>query len=101
MKSFSKIQLNKILIIQQVRKEDQSKLKKEYEKLGVEFNLKNFFDDIYFQIAISDIIFARCGSSTLAEIELYKKFSILLPLPNSMDNHQKLNAKEFKKKINV
>ena len=98
LKSFSRIQLKKILIIQQVRKEDQSKLQKEYKKLGVEFNLKNFFDDIYIHIAMSDIIFSRCGSSTLAEIQLYRKFSVLLPLTTSMDNHQKLNANEFKKK---
>ena len=40
----------------------------------------------------------RCGSSTLAELQLFTKFAILFPLPSSMDDHQKMNAKEFKKK---
>ena len=73
------------------------KLKK-YQQLNINFILKKFFKNIYKNISISDVVITRCGSSTLAEIELFKKFAILFPLPSSMDNHQKLNAKEFKKK---
>ena len=65
--------------------------------MKIDFVLKNFFDDIQNQIYNSDIIFARCGSSTLAEIEYCKKSAFLFPLPNSLDNHQFLNAMEHKK----
>ena len=65
--------------------------------MKIDFVLKNFFDDIQNQIYNSDIIFARCGSSTLAEIENCKKSAFLFPLPSSLDNHQFLNAMEHKK----
>ena len=60
--------------------------------------IKEFFDDVQNEIYNSDIVIARCGASTLAEIECCKKFSFLFPLPTAMDNHQLENAKQFKKK---
>ena len=91
---------NRIIIIQQTRIEDKDNLSLKYKKMKIDFVLKNFFDDIQNQIYNSDIIFARCGSSTLAEIEYCKKSAFLFPLPNSLDNHQFLNAMEHKKKNN-
>ena len=98
LKLFDKKFKKEILVIQQVRNEDYNKVKKKYQQLNINFILKNFFKNIYKNISMSDVVITRCGSSTLAEIELFKKFAILFPLPSSMDNHQKLNAKEFKKK---
>mgnify|MGYP001161461268 FL=1 len=88
---------SRIIIIQQTRIEDKDNLSLKYKKMKIDFVLKNFFDDIQNQIYNSDIIFARCGSSTLAEIEYCKKSAFLFPLPNSLDNHQFLNAMEHKK----
>ena len=86
-----------IFIIQQVREEDKTKLILEYKKIKIDFILKTFFNDLQNQIYNSDIVFARCGSSTLAEIEDAKKSSFLFPLPTSLDNHQLINAMEYKK----
>ncbi|MAZ07236.1 MAG: hypothetical protein CMM99_02045 [Rickettsiales bacterium] len=98
LKFFDKKFKKEILIIQQVRNEDYDKLKKRYEELGINCILKKFFKNIYKKISISDVVMTRCGSSTLAELQLFTKFAILFPLPSSMDDHQKMNAKEFKKK---
>ena len=65
--------------------------------MKVDFVLESFFTDLQNQIYNSDLVFARCGSSTLAEINDCGKSSFLFPLPNSMDNHQYMNALEFKK----
>jgi len=89
--------LKKISLVQQIKIEDKLKLTTNYNKLNIDCKLKPFFDDIYNEIFNSSIIICRCGSSTLAEIELFKKFCFLFPLPESMDNHQHLNAIEFKK----
>ena len=89
-----------IVIIQQVRNEDKARLILEYKKMKIDFVLKTFFNDVQNQIYNSDIIFTRCGSSTLAEIEACKKNSFLFPLPTSLDNHQFLNAIEHKKNNN-
>lgn len=92
--------LKDLMIIQQTRKEDKIFLESIYNKLNVKCTIKEFFDDAQNEIYNSDIVFARCGSSTLAEIEYCKKFSFLLPLPTALDNHQMENAKQFKKKNN-
>ena len=89
--------LKNLMIVQQTRKEDKTILESTYNKLNVKCTVKEFFDDVQNEIYNSDIVIARCGASTLAEIEYCKKFSILFPLPTAMDNHQLENAKQFKK----
>ena len=66
--------------------------------MKVKFILNEFIDDIYKEYNSAHIIISRCGASTLAEINLFKKFSLLFPLPQAMDNHQYLNALEYRKK---
>ena len=87
----------KLIVVQQVRKEDIKLTTKTYKEMKIKSIIKNFFDDIYLQLDKADLIISRCGSSTLAEIELYNKFSVLFPLPSAKDNHQYSNAVEFKK----
>ena len=90
--------LKNLMIVQQTRKEDKTILESTYNKLKVTCIVKEFFDDVQNEIYNSDIVIARCGASTLAEIEYCKKFSLLFPLPTAMDDHQLENAKQFKKK---
>ncbi len=87
----------KLIVVQQVRKEDIELTINCYKEIQIKSIIKNFFDDIYDQFDKADLIISRCGSSTLAEIELYNKFSLLFPLPSSTNNHQYHNAVEFKK----
>tara|TARA_B100000029_G_scaffold514618_1_gene618150 strand:+ start:255 stop:1283 length:1029 start_codon:yes stop_codon:yes gene_type:complete len=90
--------LRRIIVIQQTREEDIKALSYTYKKIGVKFKLKNFFENIQSEINNAEIVFCRCGSSTLAEIECFKPFPILIPLPTAIDNHQHFNALEFKKR---
>ena len=90
--------LKNLMIVQQTRKEDKTFLESIYNKLNVQCIVKEFFDDVQNEIYNSDIVIARCGASTLAEIEYCRKFSFLFPLPTAMDDHQLENAKQFKKK---
>ncbi len=98
LENFSDFSKRKLIVVQQVRKVDEKFTAKLYRKMKVKFILKEFFDDIYSQFNQADLIISRCGASTLAEIELYKKFSVLFPLPSAMNNHQYFNAIEFRKK---
>ncbi len=95
--NFSRVSKTKLIIIQQVRKEDIGLTVNSYKRMKVKSIVKIFFDDIYDQFDKADLIISRCGSSTLAEIELYNKFSVLFPLPSATNNHQYFNAIEFKK----
>ena len=96
--NFSEETKRKIIIVQQIRNEDKEETIGIYKKMKIKFILKDFFDDIYNQLNKADLVISRCGASSLAEIELHKKFSVLFPLKSSMNNHQYHNAIEFKKK---
>ena len=96
--NFSRKNKKKLLIIQQTRKGYKEELEKIYNQMKLTCEVKEFFENIYEQYNNADVIISRCGASTLAEIQCFKKSAILLPLPSSMNNHQYLNAIEFKKK---
>ena len=55
--------------------------------------VKSFFPNIEKYYKNTDLIICRAGGSTIAEILYLKIPCILIPLKNSMDNHQKMNAK--------
>jgi UDP-N-acetylglucosamine--N-acetylmuramyl-(pentapeptide) pyrophosphoryl-undecaprenol N-acetylglucosamine transferase len=49
-------------------------------------------DELKDIIAVSDLIISRAGANTIAEIAANGKPSILIPLENSANNHQRMNA---------
>ena len=64
--------------------------------------LKNYvfeFDkNILKLILSSNLAITRCGASTAAELTYTLTPFIAIPLPNSVDNHQYLNAKYYENK---
>ena len=48
--------------------------------------------------ALADIVIARAGANSLAEIMALEKPSIIIPLPTAANNHQLQNAEFFAKK---
>ena len=44
----------------------------------------------------ANIIVSRAGASTISELRVVKKPSILIPFPAAVDNHQFYNAQELK-----
>ena len=55
--------------------------------------IETFFSDIDRKYSEADLIIARSGATTIAEIISLSKPSILIPMPSSVDNHQYFNAK--------
>ena len=82
----------RLRITQQARKEDCKKLEKNYEKIGVETTVKDFFQDIGTIFSKAHLIIARAGASTISEVLFFGKPLILIPIPNSFGDHQKINA---------
>jgi len=54
-------------------------------------------DELKCAYALADLIINRAGAGSIFEIAALGKPSILIPLPNSAQNHQKENAYEFSK----
>lgn len=54
-------------------------------------------EDMKIALAAADLVIARSGSGTIAEISALGKPSILIPLKESANDHQRLNAYEYSK----
>ena len=48
-------------------------------------------------LSAADLVVGRAGSGTMSEIAAFSKPSILIPLPESVNGHQIVNAYEFAK----
>lgn len=56
-----------------------------------------FYEDMATMMSAADLIIARSGASTLAEITVLGRPSILVPFPYATDNHQEYNARSLEK----
>ena len=97
-KNLTKEEIKRIFIVQQVIEEDKKEVENFYLEKKMNFRIETFFSEIFKELYNADLVISRCGASTLEEISIFNKTSILFPLPNSAENHQLLNALQFKKK---
>jgi UDP-N-acetylglucosamine--N-acetylmuramyl-(pentapeptide) pyrophosphoryl-undecaprenol N-acetylglucosamine transferase len=56
------------------------------------WRVQAFLEDMPNQFAASDLILARSGASTVAELSASGKPSLLVPFPQAADDHQRKNA---------
>ena len=86
------IQKYDIQILWQTGTHSFNMIKNEY---GMHRNIKimPFIDDMSVAYSTADLIIARAGALSLAEIERMRIPSILIPLPSAAGNHQFHNAK--------
>ena len=69
-----------------------------YEKNNIKNYIFEFDKNILKLISSSSLAITRCGASTTAELAHTLTPFIAVPLPNSVDNHQYLNAKYYESK---
>jgi len=87
---------NKIEIIQQVRKNDIADVDLFYRKHNVKAQIADFFDNMDYIYSQTDLIICRAGATTIAELLYIQKPAILVPIPNSINDHQRINANFLK-----
>ncbi len=82
----------KLKIIQQAPPLDHAALAKIYDALNMPYELAEFFYNIAEQYSQADLVIARAGASTIAELTHIGLPAIFVPLPSAADNHQFYNA---------
>ncbi len=82
----------KLAIVQQARGEDEGRVRQAYGKLGVDVEVASFFKDLPARMAAAHLVIARAGASTVAELAVIGRPSILVPLPHAIDQDQAANA---------
>ncbi len=79
-------------VVQQCRLEDLEAVRAKYSAVAVKAELSSFFGDLPARIAWAHLVIGRSGAGTVSELAVIGRPSILIPLPNAMDDHQRPNA---------
>lgn len=85
--------LGPVHVIHQTGADREAAVKKEYEEARITTaTVTPFLDDVAEQIAAADIVIARAGANTVAEIAAIGRAAILVPFPHAADDHQAKNG---------
>jgi len=83
---------NRLILTQQVREEDMTRVRAVYDRLKIRAELAPFFADLPARLASNHLIVSRSGAGTVAELAAIGRPSILVPLPGAIDQDQFANA---------
>jgi UDP-N-acetylglucosamine--N-acetylmuramyl-(pentapeptide) pyrophosphoryl-undecaprenol N-acetylglucosamine transferase len=83
---------SRLVLTQQVREEDMTRVRAVYDRLKIECELAPFFTDLPARLAANHLIVSRSGAGTVAELAAIGRPSILVPLPGAIDQDQMANA---------
>ena len=82
----------RLSVVQQCRREDVERVRAAYAAASVTAELSTHFADVPARLAAANLLIARAGASTVAELAAAGRPSLLVPLPNAIDDHQAANA---------
>ena len=82
----------RLFVVQQCRPEDLERVEAAYRAAGVRSQLSTFFSNLPEEMAKAHLVIGRAGASTVAELAVMGRPSILVPLPHAIDNDQLQNA---------
>ncbi|MEQ8272177.1 MAG: undecaprenyldiphospho-muramoylpentapeptide beta-N-acetylglucosaminyltransferase [Deltaproteobacteria bacterium] len=86
---------DRIRIVHQTGKNDVDLVKEGYADSGIDTEVSAFIEDMSTAYRSADLIVCRAGATTLAEVMVVKRASILVPFPYAADNHQELNGQSM------
>jgi len=87
---------SRLNVVQQTTESELIVARETYANAGVTALCETFFSDIETHLAKANYIVARAGASSVSEIALMGKPSLLIPLAIAMDDHQTVNARSLK-----
>jgi UDP-N-acetylglucosamine--N-acetylmuramyl-(pentapeptide) pyrophosphoryl-undecaprenol N-acetylglucosamine transferase len=82
-----------LTITHQTGEGDYARVREGYKALGISANVVSFLYDMPTVLRTADVVVARAGAMTLAELTACGKPAILIPLPTAIYDHQMKNAR--------
>ncbi|MCX7381345.1 MAG: undecaprenyldiphospho-muramoylpentapeptide beta-N-acetylglucosaminyltransferase [Alphaproteobacteria bacterium] len=83
----------RLRVVQQCRAEDIDRVRAAYATSGIAADLAPFFADVASLLAAAHLVISRAGASSVAELAVAGRPSVLVPLPGAIDDHQTENAR--------
>ena len=93
LKSIDKKFYSKIRLIVQANKIMHKKLNKVFNTLNIEYEVNEYYNNINEILYKTDLAITRAGAGTINDLVNHKIPSMIIPLTNSIQNHQFYNAK--------
>ena len=89
----------KLEVVHQTGKDREPMVRALYDRAGlVSVRCVPFLDDVAGEVAKADLVVARAGAVTVAEIACLGRPSLLVPFPFAADDHQTKNAAFYEKR---
>jgi UDP-N-acetylglucosamine--N-acetylmuramyl-(pentapeptide) pyrophosphoryl-undecaprenol N-acetylglucosamine transferase len=82
-----------ITVMHQTGESDHARVKEAYDRAGASVDVVPFVYDMPAAIYAADLVVARAGAMTVAELTACGKPALLIPLPTAIYDHQAKNAK--------
>ena len=82
-----------VQVVHQTGKDREVEVQEAYARAGITTaTVIPFLDDVAAQMTAADVVIARAGAVTVAEIAAIGRASLLVPFPHAADDHQAKNA---------
>jgi UDP-N-acetylglucosamine--N-acetylmuramyl-(pentapeptide) pyrophosphoryl-undecaprenol N-acetylglucosamine transferase len=85
----------RLAITHQTGERDLEMVRDGYRRTGLQARVEPFIYNMDREMKAADIVVARAGATTLAELAAAGRTAILVPLPTATDDHQRKNAEAF------
>jgi UDP-N-acetylglucosamine--N-acetylmuramyl-(pentapeptide) pyrophosphoryl-undecaprenol N-acetylglucosamine transferase len=85
--------LRNIRVSHQARAEDQARVAAYYADHHINADVRPFFDDIPRRMSEAQLVISRAGASSIADLAIIGRPSVLIPLASAAGDHQSINAK--------
>jgi UDP-N-acetylglucosamine--N-acetylmuramyl-(pentapeptide) pyrophosphoryl-undecaprenol N-acetylglucosamine transferase len=85
--------LRNLRVSHQAREEDVERVTRVYASAGIDAEVQPFFRDVPARISEAQLVISRAGASSLADIAVIGRPSILVPYAAAADDHQTANAR--------
>ena len=79
-------------LTQQARGEDKARVAAACARMSFPVEIAEFFPDLPARIAAAHLVIGRAGASTVSELAVIGRPSILVPFPHALDQDQAANA---------
>ena len=86
-------ELARVQVLHQTGEQDVAEVTDAYRAAGVKAAVLPYIHDMAGAYAAADLVVARSGATTIAELAVCGKRAVLIPFPFAADNHQEHNAR--------
>ena len=83
----------RLRVAHQARAEDAARVREAYDAAGIMADVQPFFTDIPRRLSEAQLVISRSGASSIADISVIGRPSILIPYAAATNDHQTANAR--------